>query len=268
MHEPLCRAITTIFCAVEEPWVMLDEHQVHSRIPDLVVGRIDLAVLAERIDGGWSRALNQTELRALHSMRPDRGRSLRSVADHMRVGEARAREVLRGLVAEGFAERTEAGSYARRVPVRPVLDQVISVEAKRSDLVGAFHQARAHTMFADRCVVAFDLAYRHRAEALHATYRREGIGLIGLSAEDGHWVQLAKPAHARGRGILGRALAAERALARLLGGAVTRLPQTRLPGASRLIGGPGAPVLLGPAAIAVEPLLLGHALPRQDRRTP
>lgn len=262
MHAHLRRAVTEIFCPGNEPWVLLDEHQVHSRIPDLVVGRIDLDVLAQRIGGGWGRALNQTELRALRSMRPDRGRSLSSVADHMRVGEGRAREVLRGLVAEGFAERTEAGSYARRAPIRPMLDLVVSVEAKRSDLVGAFHQARAHAMFADRCVVAFDLAFLHRAEAVRPTYRREGIGLVGLSAEDGHWVEVSAPARPKHRSVLGRALAAERALARLLGAAVTRLPQTRLPGASRAIGHQGEPELLGLAAIAVAQLLHGPGRPR------
>lgn len=264
MHEPLRLAISTIFCDVDEPWVMLDEHQVHSRIPDLVVGRIDLDVLEERLGGGWGRPLNETELRALHSMRPDRGRSLTSVADHMRVGESRAREVLRGLIAQGFAERTESGSYARRAPIRPMLELVVSVEAKRSDLSGAFRQARAHAMFADRSLVAFDLAYRHRAEALQGTYRREGIGLLGLSAEDGGWVQVEKAARSRGRGVLGRALAAERALGRMLGLALKRLPQTTLPGASRLIGGQGEPVLLGLAATAVEPLLRVPAPSRPD----
>lgn len=193
MHEPLRRAASAIFCPTNEPWVMLDEHQVHTRIPDLVIGRVDLEVLQERIRGGWGRALTQTELRALHSMRPDRGRSLRSLADEMRVGEARAREVLRSLVAEGFAERTSSGSYARRAPVRPVLDFVVSVEAKRSDLLAAFRQARAHTLFADRCVVAFDLAYLHRAQAVKQVYRREGFGLLGLSAASGDWVQLVRP---------------------------------------------------------------------------
>jgi hypothetical protein len=266
MHEPLRHAVAAIFCPVDELWLMLDEHQVHSRIPDLVVGRLNLDVLEQRIDGGWGRPLSQTELRALHSMRPDRGRSLRSVADHMRVGEARAREIMRGLLAEGFAERTQSGSYARRAPIRPLLDVVVSVEAKRSDLIDAFHQARAHAMFADRCVVAFDLGYLPRAESLLETYRHEGIGLLGLSAEDGDWVQVAKPARARGNGVLGRALAAERALARLLGAAVTRLPQTRLPGASRSSASPGEPVLLGPAAIAVAPLLRGLAPALSDPR--
>lgn len=69
MHDPLKDAITALFCPTDEPWVMLDEHQVHSRIPDLVVGRIDVDCLEARIGGGWSRALNQSELRALHSMR-------------------------------------------------------------------------------------------------------------------------------------------------------------------------------------------------------
>lgn len=257
MQQPVREAISSLFCPATEPWVMLDEHQVHSRIPDLVVGRINLDVLRERIGGGWSRALNETELRALHAMRPDRGRSLPSVADHMRVTEGRAREILRRLVAEGFAERTLSGSYARRAPIRPILDSVVSVEIKRSDLLSAFRQARAHAMFADRCVVAFDLAYLHRADAMSTTYRRDGIGLLGIDADGHEWRQIVKPARGRAGRLLGRALAAERALARLLGATVMQLPQTRLPGASRLTAGPGAPVLLGPAARAVGPLLSG-----------
>ncbi|MGH3428603.1 MAG: hypothetical protein ACRDQZ_13715, partial [Mycobacteriales bacterium] len=94
MQTSLRRAAVSIFCTAGEPWVMLDEHQIHSRIPDLVLARVDTEALAERIDGGWGRALRPTELRALRALRPDRGRSLASAAEAMRVGPDRARETL------------------------------------------------------------------------------------------------------------------------------------------------------------------------------
>lgn len=166
MRPALESAVTALYCSADEPWVLLDEHQVHGRIPDLVVGRIDVDVLRARLEGGWDRALGEPELRALHAMRPDRGRSLGSVADQMHVGETRARDVLRRLVVDGFAEQTGSGSYARRAPIQPVLNRVVSVEAKRSDLVAAFSQARSHATFADLSIVVFDAAYRRRAAAV------------------------------------------------------------------------------------------------------
>lgn len=78
MRPSLVRAARDLFVDSDELWVLIDEHQVYGRIPDLVAARIDLAALEARFAGGWQRALNETELRALHSMRPDRGRSLRS----------------------------------------------------------------------------------------------------------------------------------------------------------------------------------------------
>jgi hypothetical protein len=109
----------------------------------------------------------------------------------MGVGEQRARGVLHRLVADTFVERTLAG--ARRAPVRPILNRVISMEAKRSDLVAAFTQARAHSAFADVSVVAFDLAHRHRAVVMRDAYAREGIGLLGLVADG--LPLLDRPAH-------------------------------------------------------------------------
>jgi len=259
MDEVLQVAAVSIFCQPEELWVLVDEHQIHSRIPDLVVARLDSEALHDRVTGGWARALNATELRALRALRPDRGRSLASVARQMGVGEARAREVLHRLVAETFVERTLAGSYARRAPVRSILDRVITIEAKRSDLPRALSQARANSAFADQSLVAFDMAYRQRARAARDVYAREGIGLLGLSAIDGSWSYMLRPRRSPLIAALGRALAAERTLARLLGAALTRLPQTRLPGGSHASASPTAPRLLGPVPTALARSLPGCA---------
>jgi hypothetical protein len=245
MRDVLLRASISLFCKRGEPWVLLDEHQIHSRIPDLVLARIDTEALSDRIKGGWDRALSPTELRALRALRPDRGRSLTSAANEMRVGQDRARETLHRLVADTFVERTASGSYARRAPVRPVVDRVVMIEAKRSDLSRAFRQARAHSAFADVSVVAFDLAYKHRAERCHELYARQKIGLLGLSAADGSWDYMLPGRRSPLIVALGRALTGERTLARLRGQVVRRLPQTRLPGGSPASDYPAVPVIVG-----------------------
>lgn len=264
MQEGLNHAAASIFCSPEELWVLVNEHQIHSRIPDLVVARIDPEALQQRLLGGWGRALGPTELRAFRALRPDRGRTLGSVARQVGVGEGRAREILSRLVADSFVECTLAGSYARRAPVRPILDRVISIEAKRSDLIGAFSQARANSAFADVSLVAFDSVYRHRAEAIQQAYAREGIGLLALSASDGSWEYLQRPRRSALIAALGRALTAERTLSRLLGVALKQLPQTRLPGGFHANVRPAAPRLLGPAPKGLLHSLPGCGLPPRD----
>lgn len=266
MAKLLRKASVSIFCGRGEPWVLLDEHQIHSRIPDLVLARINTELLDTRIKGGWGRALTTTELRALRALRPDRGRSLDSAAAEMRVGRDRAKETLHRLVTDTFAEKTQSGSYARRAPVQPVVDRVISIEAKRSDLNRAFSQARAHSPFADASIVAFDLAYRHRAERIRDAYARERIGLLGLSAVDGSWDYMLPAGRSSLVRALGRSLAGERTLARLLGQVARRLPQTRLPNGSAANGYPTEPVLLGSVPISLRRSLPGCVPPPRGLR--
>jgi hypothetical protein len=126
MQTSLRKASVSIYCQAGEPWVILDEHQIHSRIPDLVLARIDTEALAERINGGWGRALSPTELRALRALRPDRGRSLASAAEEMRVGPERARETLHRLVVDTFVERTPSGS----MPALPLFARLLIASSR------------------------------------------------------------------------------------------------------------------------------------------
>jgi hypothetical protein len=256
MRPALLRAARDLFVGGEELWVLLDEHQVYSRIPDLVAARIDLAALEERLAGGWLRALNETELRGLRTMRPDRGSRLSLLADRMRVAPDTARKVLGGLVRDGFAERTLSGSYARRAPIAPILSRVVSVEAKRSAPRAALVQAREHGFFADAVYVAFDAAFAQRFDAAIPAYKRSGIGLLALDADMQTHRLVLRPGRSPYRHVVALALAAERALTRLLAAPLRRLPESRLPSASGESGRQGRPLLVGPHASVAQQLLL------------
>lgn len=244
-----------------ESWIAVEQHQVHSRIADLVMARIDLEALEERLDGTWLRALNESELRALRSLRPDRGTSLATLAARMRAPQDRARRVVGRLVTDSFVDKTMTGSYVRVAPVRPIVDRVVSFEAKRSDVRGAFLQARAHGHFADRCFVACDTAFAHRFRSARAIYRAEGIGLITLSAHDEVFEMLWPAGRSRLWHVLGLALSAERTLARLLGVDAKPLPETRLPGARAWIDHQAGPRLLGRLPSRTRRLLGGLGSP-------
>ena len=116
------------------PWLVLEQHRVHSRIADLVLARVNPDALEERLSAThWHRPLNETELRALRSLRRDRGTRLATLAERMGAPEGHARRVASRLVSEAYADRTASGSYARLAPVRPIVDWVVSFEAKRAD---------------------------------------------------------------------------------------------------------------------------------------
>jgi len=259
MQTLLAVMARALVCDDSRTWAVLPEHQVHGRIPDLVIGRIDERALQTRLGSSeWRRGLSEIELRALRGLRSDRGRSVTSLASEIRVGERRARDVLRVLVRQGFADRSSSGSFVRVAPIMPILDRIVSFEAKRSDLGRAYVQARAHTMFADRSFVVFDIAYLARALAARDAYRSGGIGMIGLGA-DASWQILERSRRSVLRAAIGRALAAERALTRLLGAPVRSLPEARLPHGSPASEYPAEPELVGPRANALRPLLACHA---------
>lgn len=262
MVPPLRRAIEDLFLHGEELWVILDEHQLYSRIPDLVAARLNVEALEERVKGAWTRALNETELRGLRAMRPDRGARLSLLARHMQVSEPTAQKVLRGLVHDGYAERTLTGTYARRAPVTPILGRILSFEAKRSDALGALVQAREHAAYVDGAYVAFDNAYRARFDRRREQFASHGIGLLALDARDDSFQLLERAGRGSLHHVLGRALSAERTLARLAGGLpIRRLPESRLPGASGESGRRGQPQLVGRSSKTVQRLLVDLAQP-------
>lgn len=249
----------------DELWVFVDEHQIYGRIPDLVAARIDLAALEARLKGGWVRTLNETELRGIRAMRPDRGSRLDFLAGHMRVAPETAQKVLAGLVRDNFVERTLSGSYARRAPVAPVVSRVVSLEAKRSEPRAALIQARNHRHFADAVYVAFDAAFSRRFDAAKPTYLHQGVGLLALDAHTDSYRVVARPTRSPHRHVVALALSAERTLARLLAAPVRRLPESRLPSATAGSGDPGRPQLFGPSANVARRLLRAAGPLASDR---
>lgn len=228
-------------------WAILNEHTVIGRIPDVTALRLNLSALRERLH--WRcNPLTEPELRALRALRRDRATSLGLVARRMRVGEAFALKVLRGLMHYGLVERTASGSFVRRVSMTPIVDRAITFEAKRSDWRGALLQARAHQTFADISYVAYDAAFKQRFERAREIYERQGIGLLEVHADDGRTRLGLRAKKSRLISAFARALNAERALARLLGRSLRPLPQTRLPGALASSAGQVEPRFVGPLA--------------------
>lgn len=232
-------------------WVLLDEQRLHSRIADLAVIRLDVDAVRARKAGGWLRPLRLQELRALHSLRLDRPARVALVASRMRVSDASALEVLRGLSAAGFVVREETGTFRRIAPVTALAERIVTVEAKRDNPRGALQQARAHLPWTDETYVAFDASYSVRFRKRDKEWRQLGIGLIEVGVDQWRMIYRARPHRRSNR--LEAALIGELALDRLLGWSAENRPERRLPHGDQL-SGQSVPVVVGPKARWVKAL--------------
>lgn len=223
-------------------WLLLDEQQLHSRIADLAVVRLDIAAMRARAKGGWLRPLRLQELRAMEALRPDRGASVDLIAERMRVSSPSAGEVLRELAANRFVAKQPSGTYRRLAPATALAQRIITIEAKRDDPRSALRQARAHRAWNDETFVAFDAVYSARFRKLDKDWRALGIGLIELSPASWRVIFRSRPHRRANR--LESALVGERALARVLGLATENRPERRLPHGHRLAG-ESEPVVAG-----------------------
>lgn len=220
-----------------EHWLVVDEHLVGTRIPDLLAARVELGALRSRIRAKQWEPLNESELLALATLRPDRTTSLRTVARAIGYTPDATRRLLRELERLGYAAEDRAGHFRRVRGRYKVFSRFIAVEAKLRDWRRALVQARAHRSFAQECYVAFDTAYSARFALGHSHFQSSGTGLLAVGSADG----VRRVLRARGnRGVdpATFAVAGEQLWLRLQG--VTRsLPQSRLPSAAALIARPG-----------------------------
>jgi hypothetical protein len=229
----------------DDTWVVLHEQETYGRIPDLVLARIDMDALEERVRGGWDRPLRRPEVAALRVLRPDRPATLAYVAARLFVGAVAARRVLRGLVAEGFADELRPGMFVRLAPAAPIVTRFVSFEAKLSDWRSALSQARSHAGFAHESWVAFDAAFAPVFGRAQEYFALDGVGLLSLDSSTER-VRTVVRSSRRAPDTFRMALVGESVLAALQGRTLKPPPQTRLPGVSGSTADRGALSVHGP----------------------
>lgn len=246
-----------------ENWVIVTQHIVESRIPDVVIARVDASLLEKRLAQVGTRPLTETELRALDALPSNRALPLDRLVTCMRVAPERARRLLRALEHDGFVEATRGGAYRRLTAKTPFASWTISFETKREDWAEALLQARAHQSFADRAFVVFDAARLDQFRRGLVGFRDQGIGLIALAAQGGEGRCILASRRSPLRHPIAAALNSERILYRLLGGTIRQLPESRLPSASAATGHQEPPRLVGPDARRLKRLLAARAPSRR-----
>jgi len=238
----------------DENWAALTEHQVGTRIPDLVLARLDLEAISDRIANALTRTLTATEVRVVRATRTDSGTSISKIAQSVPVSLDHLMRLTSRLVDEGFLETTAYG-FIRSPSIRPIVSRLISFEAKRSDWKKAYLQARAHREFAHETYVAFDATYETRFQRAIDHYSSAGIGLVSVSAHGESTRLLVRSRPSRQRLTRAMAWVAETIWERLLRGRTRPLPQTRLPNGGVPSADQEEVLLVGPRPKSLEKLL-------------
>jgi hypothetical protein len=220
-----------------EHWLVIDEHLVGTRIPDLIAARVDLRALRARIRAEQWEPLKSGELQVLSQLRRDRSTTVLTVSAAVGYTGDAVRRLLRRLEQLGYVTQDGPQRFRRVRPRYKLFNRFIAVEAKLRDWRRALVQARSHRSFAQECYVAFDAAYAARFGAAERHFQGSGIGLLAVHSPD-LAIRILRPRASRTFDPNAFALAGEQLWMRLQG--VTRpLPQTRLPGAAALIAHPG-----------------------------
>jgi len=247
-----------------EHWLVVDEHLVGTRIPDLLAARVDIRAFRSRVRAEQWEPLSESEILALLSLREDRLTSVHAVAAALGFTPDATRRLLRRLESRGYASEDRAGSFRKLRGRYKIFSRLVAVEAKLRDWRRALVQARAHRSFAQECYVAFDASYARRFALGRDYFKASGAGLLAVSTASG--VERILPARGR-RSVdpVTFAVAGEQLWLRLQG--VTRsLPQSRLPNAAALIARPGEPVSPEYRSRTLAKLVADLAGPPQDRR--
>lgn len=229
MVHPVLRAAQECF-ALDESWVAVGECAPETRIPDLLLARLDVDLIEERTSMGLLRPLSRTEVSVMRVLRKDRGTRSENVAARLGIGLPTARRALSALSADGYVERAASEAYARRIPARSIARRIVSMEIKRSDWRSALSQANAHQRFAEEAYVAFDAHYRSRFMKAVASFRVMGVGLLEVHEEEPLWTLLAPARKTRPLDATARVMAGEKLLAALQGLTARPLPETKLRG--------------------------------------
>lgn len=183
MLPPLVDAVDALVDGLPDSHsrVVLFEVPAFESIPDLVVVQLDEGVLESRRAAGVAPVPDLSSVRVLAGVKAGTA-DLGGLAHRAGVSRAHLRrKVIPALVDAGWLH--SAGALSLCAPFEPVLNWVVTVEAKRAKWREAFAQARRHQRVADRAFVALDAASANPARSWSAELAGQGVGLVTVDAQ-------------------------------------------------------------------------------------
>lgn len=183
MLPPLVDAVDALVAGLPNGFdrVVLFEVPAFESIPDLVVAQLNHDAVERRRVADVAPVPDLTSVRALIGLTTGVV-DLDVLARLSGVSRAHLRrKVIPTLVDAGWV--SDPTELMLRVPFEPVLNWVVTVEAKRSKWREAYAQARRHQRVADRAFVALDAASANPARSWSVEFAGQGIGLVTVDAQ-------------------------------------------------------------------------------------
>jgi hypothetical protein len=183
MLPPLAEAVDALVVGLPNGFdrVVLFEVPAFESIPDMVIAQLDHGVLERRREAAVASVPDLTCVRALIGLTAGVV-GLDALARRSGVSRAHLRRsVLPKLVEAGWV--SDLGAPQLRIEFEPVLNWVVTLEAKRSKWREAYTQARRHQRVADRAFVALDAACANPARSWSAEFAAQGLGLVTVDAQ-------------------------------------------------------------------------------------
>lgn len=167
-----------------EDRVAMFEVPAFESVPDMVVTLFDDDHVKRRQAWGGAPVTDPSAVRALVAVNAGVG-DLDGIASSVGVSRSHLRRgILPALAESGWTVPLSARDTKVRLlhPYEPLVQWVVTVEAKRTKWREAVAQARRHLRVADRAYVALDAAHLAPAAAVSVELAREGIGLVSVDA--------------------------------------------------------------------------------------
>lgn len=182
MLPPLVEAVDALVAGLQNAAdrEVLFEVPAFESIPDLVIVQLNHDAVTRRRAAGVTAVPDLTCVRALAGLAAGID-SLDALAHRCGVTRAHLRrKVVPALVAAGWL--SDLAGLRLGAPFEPVLNWVVTVEAKRSKWREAYAQARRQKRVADRAFVALDAGSANPARQWSGEFAGQGIGLVTVDA--------------------------------------------------------------------------------------
>lgn len=186
MMPAIAAASDRLVAGLPDPgrYSVLYEVQAFEAVPDVVIVQYNLAAEHHRLRHGAAPVTDTTSARVLQALTAGVS-DIDALAASSAVSRAHLRRSILPTLAEG-GWTNPLGSRVTDVELlhvfEPLLNWVVTVEAKRSKWRDAVSQVRRHQTVANRAFMALDATHIAPARTYARDLARDGIGLMSVDA--------------------------------------------------------------------------------------
>ncbi len=149
-------------------------------IADVIYCNINKEVFEERVKNGpHSIIKDKNSIRVIDFLCLNKKSDLSTMMDQLYFNKRNLKyNILKRLINNGFVKEIDKEVYSLRFNYRPLVSEIIAIEAKLKDWKAGYMQARRYLHFAHQSYLAIDKDFKHRVR--EEILLRDNIGLLSV----------------------------------------------------------------------------------------